>query len=377
MREWLEHQSGVILGSTTDPWKVLDEAEQFRRRRTRRREMMADLLRAIEEKRQQQSDETEEGSNNLAKSTAAKKAKKIAKDKEERHPRLPVGVWNAMNNFEVSIVPFTKSTTDVQNAVKRWKYDLWFAADFIPKLDWDRMSRVYLPFWQYACQNSCEYRGSVKVGWGPFAKYGKPHEGICPGPFYVHSFAARPHHSLLMNKVISEIKVWGSGAPPAIPLKRSINLQSLVLDRPEVSADMMYDVTLTPTAAWESSGSKLLDSVEAFACKQKIVEDERRNGTLKLPETPEEMLSQGIKVRLDIAKRTELHYENGSGPASLVLLPTYHLPYKWKQQDYYLCINGFTGEVHGTSPYSKSKIASAVALGGAGALYYWLTLGVF
>ena len=55
------------------------------------------------------------------------------------------------------------------------------------------------------------------------------------------------------------------------------------------------------------------------------------------------------------------------------LVPVWLSAYRYKEKTFHYVVNGVTGKMHGTAPYSVLKIVGAVLLGAAvlGGLYYW------
>lgn len=404
--ESLDHHPSVssarVTPSQDEVWTMLQEANILRRR-TRNRQMVLDLLKVVEEQRKVGNEDAEH-SKKLARKT--RKVTTTTKDKEERHVRLPLGVWKAMDHFDVSVVPFTKSIEEAKKEVAQWRYHTWFSAPFETELDWSQANRIYLPFWHFSCPTTCEYMGKVTMGYGALQKESKPRNAIVEGPFSVYVYAGRRHGSMLMNDVISKVDVWGPPLPslsrspspsssssttssnefslksvaPGLPLKRTLSWQDAILGRSEVQADIMYDIGVTPTEAWEQFGPARLFHVENEACRQHLLEMEKADGLLK-----EAGIGGGVGAGLSMSTSTSmatladveshLYYVrrhhggdwDGRGPASVVMIPTYHLPYRWKGHDYYLCVNGWTGAVHGTMPYSRPKVLAVNTVAGTSA----------
>lgn len=239
-----------------------------------------------------------------------------------------------------SIVPFKITKEKANTKFKTWLGTLWFRPnDLKKKAELQEMDGVYIPFWMFGAL--------VKTEWTASSGY-----YYYENEWYLNDKGQRVVREVKKTRWTSSygdrqdffdanLICASKGLPQDLVLKlNSFDTDKLTSYQPEFLAGWQaesYVIDLLP--AWNTA-QKDMSRVQQGRASRDVPGDEQRN----------------LSVRNKFSHVTFQH----------VLLPIWISTYRYHDKPYQFLVNGQTGEVVGTAPFSFWKIATAIAAVGIG-----------
>ncbi len=234
-----------------------------------------------------------------------------------------------------AVAPFAVDEQQARALVGRWLSRRWFApADLRRAAVVDRLARVYLPYWSFSVRATAVYvgeRGEAHVRREPrVGSYGRiSYEEIRNVRWKRkngHVRAELRDYLVAASTSLPQGLLGGLGSWPMSELVpfRFEHLHGTLAERYRVDLAAAYAL------AKDQLGREL-----AAAARRDLGGDEQR------------------------VHHVSPRYEDGT--FRLLLLPAWSAAFRYRGATYHLAINGQTGRLAGTRPYSRGKIAAAVA----------------
>ena len=237
------------------------------------------------------------------------------------------------------VLPFKIDKHQAMEEMSRWMKRRWLAPNDLKLLyQSDKLQAVYVPYWTYDAQTYSTYTGQGGRYYYETREVNGKKETIQKIRWYpvngqLHEF----FDDVLVNASAHYSDQIMSGVEP-------YNTDRIEPYKPEYLSGYLAE-------------RYYLGVSEGFSCaKQKMVRE------------LESMAHHEIMCRFDTARNVVVRTQYQNVTFKHVLLPIWCANYDYKGKNYQYIINGETGRVHGTYPYSLVKITILIILG-ALALY--------
>ena len=237
------------------------------------------------------------------------------------------------------VLPFKIDKHQAMEEMSRWMKRRWLAPNDLKLLyQSDKLQAVYVPYWTYDAQTYSTYTGQGGRYYYETREVNGKKETIQKIRWYpvngqLHEF----FDDVLVNASAHYSDQIMSGVEP-------YNTDRIEPYKPEYLSGYLAE-------------RYYLGVSEGFSCaNQKMVRE------------LESMAHHEIMCRFDTARNVVVRTQYQNVTFKHVLLPIWCANYDYKGKNYQYIINGETGRVHGTYPYSLVKITVLIILG-ALALY--------
>ena len=245
----------------------------------------------------------------------------------------------AFDHFPITptgIVPFLISKSEATDAFRGWiKTGLFYQSALPLESVINNLSGLYLPFWTFDCQTNSEWEGE-----GGRYYYEQQTVRNSQGNMETRSVRRTKwiYRSGSYENFFNDILVCGSSR---ITQDRSAavfpyNLNAVQNFNPEFIVGWDAEISSRDTRSCYSLYRSIVDSAVHNACVAACTIDTYRN----------------LRIRSRFSCETYKH----------ILLPVWVCDYAYKGKNYFFLINGQTGKISGTKPFSAGKIAIAVII---------------
>ena len=224
------------------------------------------------------------------------------------------------------VLPFVQSEDSARDAMTIWLGKLWFAPNNLKEYarKGRKMQGMYVPYWTYDSQSESDYRGQRGDAYYVTETYSTTENG----------------KSVTKTRQVRKIR-WS---------RRSGHISKFfddILVPWDLSSLMDYSPNYLAGYHAEAYSVELRDG---FTEAESIMDREIRNLVRRDIGGDEQRISM---LNTTLSAITYKH----------VLLPVWLAAYKYEGKTYRFVVNGQSGKVKGERPWSKVKIAIAVALG--------------
>lgn len=233
-----------------------------------------------------------------------------------------------------ALAPFRIEAAEAQARFHRWVRGLWFAPSLLKQEIKDsRVAGVYCPYWTFDAHTISQYSGergdayfvsvprTVMIGGKPVTQMQQVRQ--------VRWSWREGRHEQFFDDVLV-------GAGTGSRLGHAYDVRSLVPYDPRYLAGFEAERPTVPVEAGWALAKASIDAELHAACRRRIGGDEQRNVRVKTA-------YRGITFKM-------------------VLLPVWVSSYRYGGKVYRFRVDGQTGAVSGSRPYSVAKVLAAVAL---------------
>ena len=233
-----------------------------------------------------------------------------------------------------SVLPFTVSTTQVRDALRKWYSSRWFAPNLLKKSAMtDTLKGIYLPYWTFDAQTQADWTAES-------------------GTYYYDTESYSDANGRTQTRQIQRTR-WQSAAG---------------------SLENFFDDELEPATKGVHAG--LLRQVEPFPTKDLVPYDAGylSGWTVELYQidliaaAAQARTSMDAKLRQlcgaavpgDTHRNLEVQAQYSGQTFKHILVPVWLISYAYHGKSYQVLANGVTGQLAGEHPLSWLKIALAV-----------------
>jgi DNA-directed RNA polymerase subunit RPC12/RpoP len=236
-----------------------------------------------------------------------------------------------------AVVPFQIDQNKAHQVFKKWVSDLWWAPNNLQRasLSAENTKGLYVPYWTFDAQLASDYTGQR-------------------GDYY---YVTKTVGSGKNKRTVQERRTrWSSAAG---------NISGFVDDTLVRASQQKGGRIPVQVAHWDLKALKNFDTrfLAGYVTEKYTISLE--NGHLDAKKEAEEIAKRWIRGDIggDEQRISSMNMELTEETFKHILLPVYISSYKYDGKQYSFYVNGQTGKIHGTRPYSFWKIFLAILFG--------------
>lgn len=257
------------------------------------------------------------------------------------------------------VLPFAVTREDALKLFRRWmKQNNWLRpGDLAAAHVRDKLKGVYLPFWSFAMHSESQWQASIGEYW-----------------YETQTYTTRDSKGRTVTRTrrVRRTEWWPLRGRHHRYYSGYLISASRGLTQEEAAQIMPYALAALKRfapqflAGWMCEEYSLEEEEARRICETEFRARAERDIAAFLPGDT----YSGLSARVRLSKLSE----------DLILLPVYLLTYKYQEEVYRFLVNGQTGKIYGTKPWSSSRIG--ILVGGIllvillvlGLVYLWPAL---
>ena len=236
-----------------------------------------------------------------------------------------------------SVLPFRFDRANAVDAYKKWLAGLWFRpSDLRAKAALGEIDGVYVPFWTYDCDVASTWTADAGYYYYTTETYTTEENGqTVTRERQVQHVRWEPAQGERSDSYDDILVCASCGVPPALAAKlHTFDTTALVTYSPEYLAGFRAERYAIELGDGWNQAQAHVEKEQYQRCAGDVPGDTQR----------------GLSVDNTLSNVTFKH----------VLLPLWIAAYRYRDQVHRFIVNGQTGEVQGTAPWSWFKIGFAV-----------------
>ena len=234
------------------------------------------------------------------------------------------------------VLPFRIDRTRVRDDIRRWWRSKWLAPGRLAQMALvDTVKSIYIPYWTFDAHAHCPWDAEA-------------------GHYYYVDVEGRDHQGRRVVRKEQRVR-W----EPASGVVDHVFDDDLVPGTTGVSLNLLKQVEPFPTSECVRYDTAFLAGhiVEQF---QVALTDAALDSEAQMRATLEQLCAQ--QVPGDTYRNLAIHPEFSARTFKHLLVPVWLLVYTFGSRSFQVVVNGSTGRMAGTYPYSPWKIASLILL---------------
>jgi Zn finger protein HypA/HybF involved in hydrogenase expression len=251
------------------------------------------------------------------------------------------------------VLPFLLGEGEARKLLNAWLHSLWFAPSRLKEgaRRPGSLEGVYVPHWTFDASTRTDYRG--RRG----------------DVYYETRMVTRVVNGRQVREAVQVPKIrW---TPVSGRVARDFD-DVLVVAGTRVEPRLVHELAPWDLPALKPYGPDYLSGFESELYRLPLAD-----GYARAKDEMNTVIAMDVRRSIggDQQVIERMQVEFGAPTYKLVLLPVWTASFKFLGRDYPFVVNGRTGEVHGTRPYSAWKIAGAVLLALVAVLLLALVMG--